>query len=135
MPSRRAKTFQAVSEAELKVLELLWSAGPSTPNRLQEALSGEGTEWAYTTVQTLLHRLLRKGYVSRKRSGVAQVYRAAVDREALLAEHVDDLARRLCKGAASPLLLSFVRAKRLSAREIARLRQLLDEAEKQKKER
>ena len=132
---RKSKRFQAISEAELSVLELLWQDGPSTPNRLQEELSAAGTAWAYTTVQTLLHRLLRKVYVARKRAGVAQVYRATGDREALLAEHMDDLAQRLCGGAASPLVQSLVRSKRLSKSELARLRALLDEtpAERSKK--
>lgn len=126
--NRRSKVFKSISEAELAVLEVLWKA-PAGPNELQEKLARKGPDWAYTTVQTLLHRLLEKGYVTRKRDGVTQVYTAAVDREELVARHVSDLAQRLCQGAMSPLLASLVKTKRFSKTELARFRQMLDEAE------
>lgn len=119
--------FSGVSDSELSVLKLLWSEGPSTPNGLQERLSDEGTDWAYTTVQTLLHRLLKKGFVARVREGVAQVYTATVDREELLAAHMSDLAERMCEGAATPLLLSLVRSKKFSKKDLDRFRAIIDE--------
>ena len=124
--ARKPKPFRGISEAELAVLEALWKA-PGAPNELQERLAQSGPEWAYTTVQTLLHRLLEKGFVQRERVGVAQVYSAVVDRDELLARHVTDLAARLCDGAMSPLLLSLVKTQRFSKGELARFRALLDE--------
>src|SRR5262245_3395711 len=103
--SRKPKPFRGISEAELAVLEALWKA-PGAPNELQERLARAGSDWAYTTVQTLLHRMLEKGFVTRKRAGVAQIYSAVLDRNELLARHVNDLADRLCAGSMSPLLLS-----------------------------
>ncbi len=126
---RKSKRFAGVSDAELEVLKGLWTNGPTSPNVLRDQLSREGTEWAYTTVQTLLHRLLRKGYVARARDGVAQVYRAAVDREELLAEHMNDLAERMCEGAASPLFLSLLRSQRFTRAELARFREMLGTAD------
>lgn len=125
---RGSKSFKSISEAELAVLEVLWKA-PAGPHDLQEKLAKKGPDWAYTTVQTLLHRLLEKGFVTRKREGVTQLYTASVDREELLARHVSDLAQRLCQGAMSPLLVSLVKTKRFSKGELARFRQILDEAE------
>jgi predicted transcriptional regulator len=122
---RKPRPFRGISEAELAVLEALWKA-PGPPNELQERLARSGPEWAYTTVQTLLHRLLEKGFVARKREGVAQIYSAAVDRDELLARHVSDLAERLCDGATSPLFLSLLKARRFSKGELARFRALLD---------
>src|ERR1041384_1211114 len=71
--SKKPKPFRGISEAELAVLEALWKS-PGAPNELQERLAESGPEWAYTTVQTLLHRLLEKGFVARRREGVAQIY-------------------------------------------------------------
>ena len=119
--------FSRISDAELRVMRLLWSAGESSPAALQEALAAEGVDWAYTTVQTLLHRLLRKGYVTRRREGVARLYSAALDRDALLLAHVVDLADRLCEGAAATLLLSLVRSRGLTPDDLARLRAVIDE--------
>jgi len=130
--ARKEKPFRGISEAELAVLEALWKS-PGAPNELQERLAQNGPEWAYTTVQTLLHRLLEKGFVERKREGVAQIYTAAIDRDELVARHVTDLAARLCDGAMSPLVLSLVKTRRFSKGELARFRSLLDDAEKNAK--
>ena len=123
--ARNPKPFRGISEAELAVLEALWKA-PGAPNELQERLAKNGPDWAYTTVQTLLHRMLAKGFVTRKRAGVAQIYSAAVDRNELVARHVADLADRLCDGSMSPLFLSLVKTRRFSRGELARFRELLD---------
>jgi BlaI family transcriptional regulator, penicillinase repressor len=127
--ARKERPFRGISEAELAVLEALWES-PGPPNELQERLARGGPEWAYTTVQTLLHRLLEKGFVARKRDGVAQIYSAAIDRDELLARHVSDLAARLCGGAVSPLVLSLVKTRRFSKGELARFRALIEDAEK-----
>jgi BlaI family penicillinase repressor len=126
MVRRKPKSFRGISEAELEVLEALWKA-PAAPNELQERLAKKGPSWAYTTVQTLLHRLREKGFVTRKKAGVAQIYSAAVDRDELVARHVRDLAERLCDGSVSPLLLSLVKTKEFSRAELARFRELLAE--------
>lgn len=129
------KPFRGISDAELAVLEALWKA-PGAPNELQERLAKNGPGWAYTTVQTLLHRLREKGFVVRKKAGVAQIYSAAVDRDELLARHVSDLATRLCSGAMSPLLLSLVKTRRFSKSDLARFRDLLEETKpEERKER
>lgn len=126
---RKDKPFRGISDAELAVLDALWKS-PGAPNELQERLARSGADWAYTTVQTLLHRLLEKGFVRRRRDGVAQIYSAAIDRDELLARHVSDLAERLCDGAMSPLLLSLVKTRRFSKGDLARFRALLDDTEK-----
>jgi len=135
MKRRRKQRFQGVSDAELGVLELLWEHGEATPQSLQEQLARSGVRRAYTTVQTLLHRLHAKGHVQRQREGVAQIYRATVDRQELLAAHMDDLAERLCGGETTPLLLGLVQSGRLGKRELARFREILDESEKKAKRR
>ena len=122
---KKSKAFRGISDAEFSVLEALWRS-PAAPNELRESLSKQGPDWAYTTVQTLLHRLLAKGFVERKREGVAQIYSAVVDRDELLARHVSDLADRLCAGSVSPLLLSLVKTKRFSKTDLSRFRALLD---------
>lgn len=127
MSANKQGDYPGVSDSELSVLKLLWSAGPNTPNGLQELLASEGTDWAYTTVQTLLHRLHKKELVSRRREGVAQIYTASVDLDELLAAQMHDLAERMCEGAASPLLLSLVRSKKLSRKELDRFREIIDE--------
>jgi predicted transcriptional regulator len=119
--------FQTISDAELGVVKKLWQHGPATPAEVRELLAEDGSERAYTTVQTLLHRLLRKGYVERREAGAAQAYVATVDQETLLQGHMEELARRVCDGHAGPLMLGLVRSNRLSRKELDELRALLDQ--------
>jgi BlaI family transcriptional regulator, penicillinase repressor len=121
--------FQAISDAELAVLKRLWDKGPGTTRELRDGLAEGEVDWAYTTVQTLLHRLLRKGYVTREPRGPAQVYSADCSQDELLRRHMNDLAARVCDGKATPLVLSLVEGRRFSKAELRRLRETLDEAE------
>jgi predicted transcriptional regulator len=117
----------AVSDTELDVLKALWDTGGGTVREVNARLRQRGRRWAYTTVQTLLHRLEAKGYARRDASAAAHVFRAAVSREQLLKRRLRELADDLCKGTATPLMLALVEDQRLSPEDIARLRQLLDD--------
>ncbi len=120
---------RGVSDAELTILKHLWQNGPAGPSQLRAELADAGVDWAYTTVQTLLHRLLDKGAVSRTKQGVQQVYRAEVDADGLLLDQMTEFAERVGSASASSLVLNLVRGKRLTRRDITRLRSMLDDAE------
>ena len=122
-------TQPPISETEQAVLKVLWDLGRGTVREVLAALNGQGHSWAYTTAQTLLTRLLAKGYVAADRSGPAHVYRAAVSRGELLQQRLTDLADTFCEGTTSPLMLALVEGGEFSAAEIARFRQLLDKLE------
>src|SRR5947208_15243716 len=98
-----AKRRPTISETELDVLKVLWERPEGTVREILAALHPQ-KRWAYTTVQTLLSRLESKGFVRSDRSGSAHVFRAAVSREQLLQQRLNDLSERLCEGTASPLL-------------------------------
>jgi predicted transcriptional regulator len=117
-----------LSDSERQVLKVLWDLGSGTVRELQEVLAGRGRRWAYTTVATLLQRLIAKQYAVGDPTTVPHVYRAAVSREELLERRLQDAADELCDGRAAPLVLALVQGGRLSPEELARLRRLLDEA-------
>jgi BlaI family transcriptional regulator, penicillinase repressor len=117
-----------VSDAELAVLKTLWSQGPATVKQVQLRLPRR-TKWAYNTVLTLLTRLRDKGCVAQDRAADAHVFRAAVSRDDLLGRRLQELADRLCDGAASPLVHALVDASHLTSDDIAQLRKKLDELE------
>jgi predicted transcriptional regulator len=116
----------SLSEAEREVLKVLWDYGPGTVREINEVLEHRGRRWAYTTVATLLQRLGAKQYVAGDSSAVAHVYRAIVTRDELLKRRLKDTADELCDGQAAPLILALVHSSRFSAKEVARLRRLLD---------
>ncbi len=117
-----------ISDTELEVLKVLWDRPAGTVREILEELQPQ-KRWAYTTVQTLLNRLQTKGYVRSDKSGSAHIYRAAVSRDQLLQQRLNDLSRKLCEGTASPLLLALVEGVRFTPEEIDRLRKLLDQLE------
>src|SRR5688572_17690372 len=129
-PRRAREPWPGVSDAELTVLKSLWELGPSTVRDLQARLESEGQGWAYTTVQTLLTRLVEKGYVAVARHGLAHTFRAAVTRDDLAGKRVEELASNLLDGALAPLVLRLVERGKFSKDEILRFRAMLDDAER-----
>jgi len=117
-----------IGQIELEVLKVLWEHGPCTVREVHAFLQGQ-EDRAYNTVLTHLQRLEAKGYVTSARSGVANVYRAAVSRERLLKQRLKDLANQLCEGTATPLVLALVEGSRFTPEEIGHFRRLLDELE------
>ena len=120
---------RSVTDTELEILKALWDLGEGTVRQVLDALGPEGRGWAYTTAQTLLHRLQEKGFVARKKRGRAFVFRPLFTRDELLGRSLDDLAARVCDGKALPLLLNLVQSPKFSRQERQRFRKLLDELE------
>ena len=113
---------ESISDTELQVMEVLWSAGPGTVRQINDSLP----KWAYTTVQTLLTRLERKGYVSCDRTGFAHRFSATVSRDGLLRRKLSDLIEQLANGAAAPLVLALVEEHKFSEEELDQLQKLVN---------
>ncbi len=118
-----------VSDTELKILKVLWDLGEGTVRDVLDASKEGDRARAYTTAQTLLNRLQEKGFVRSSKQGRAFVFRPTVSRDDLLGRSLEELAARVCDGAAMPLLLNLVRSTRFSAEDLDRFRKLLGELE------
>jgi len=80
-----------LTEIELRIMEALWTAGPSSVREIQEALPAKNRP-AYTTVQTMVYRLEVKGAVRRvKKIGNAHVFEAAISRDSAQLRLIDEL--------------------------------------------
>lgn len=121
----------SIPDAELDVLKVLWREQRGTVRELLACCEGH-EHWAYTTLQTLLQRLEKRGLVSVDRTSKAHVFRPALTREELLASHLDDLAERVCGGERTPLVLQLVTGARFDARDIQRFRETLDELDRRR---
>ena len=128
-----ARTPQDITDAELAVLQVLWDGGATTIRQLTDTLYPQGGSAHYATVQKLLERLERKGWVGRDRSSAAHTFTAALHREELIGRRLRAVAEKLCGGSLTPLLTHLVRATRLSSRERQELRSLIDELDREKK--
>jgi len=116
------------TDAELAILRVLWSRGPSTVRQVHEALSRE-RETGYTTVLKLMQIMTEKGLVERDESERTHVYQARFTQEATQQRLVSDLLDKAFGGSASQLVMRALAAKPASADELAQIRRLLDELE------
>jgi predicted transcriptional regulator len=115
-----------LARSEWSLMEALWTRGQATASALQADLrSSQG--WAYSTVKTMLDRLVEKGYVKSRRVGNVYEYSARIRRGAAVARTIDDLADRLLAGSVTPLIHRLVERRRLNDEEIRELRRMLEE--------
>ena len=117
--ARRAT--EDVTDTELAILQVLWDRGEATRRQITDALYPGGGEVHYATVQNLLGRLERKGFVRHDRGDGVLSFLAAVDRDELIRRRLRDLADKLCGGAVAPLVMNLVRSQPLSAAEVEEL--------------
>lgn len=121
---KRAKP--PLTPLELEIMKVLWETGPANVQTVQQKLP---RALAYTTVQTMLNVLHRKGSVTRKLKEKAYFYRPKVSRADIVEQTVGDVVDRLFAGSASSLVMSLVETKQLTRDELARLRAMLVEAD------
>ena len=117
-----------LANAELAVMDVLWSQGRATARTVREALYAGGKN-QHGTVQRLLQRLEQKGYVERDDDLPVHLFTATASREAYAGGQLESLAQRLTGGSLAPIMTQLVEQKRLSHAEIERLRRILDEDE------
>jgi BlaI family penicillinase repressor len=122
-----ARTPQDITDAERAVLEVLWDKGPATIRQITDILYPKGRAAQYATVQKLLERLEGKECVTCARGGAVNVFAASIDREELVGRRLQALAEELCGGSMTPLLTHLVQNRKLSARERAALRDMIDQ--------
>lgn len=125
-PSR--KSASQLTPLELRIMQVLWENGASTVQAVQEKLPGGSL--AYTTVQTMLNVLQRKGRVKRKLVGKAYEYRAVLSRERALRDAAGDLLDRMFGGSVDALLMSLVKSRQIDAEKLAKLQRLIDEQQR-----
>ena len=124
---------QDVTDTELAMLQVLWDKGTATRRQITDALYPHGGPAHYTTVQKLMERLERKGYVRHERSEGVLTYIATVDREQLISRRLQEVAEKLCGGSLTPLFMNLVRAKPLTARELDEFQAIIRELRQQAK--
>ena len=119
------------TDAELEILTVLWSRGPSTVREVHEA-TARRKPTQYTTVLKLLQIMAEKGLVKRDERQRAHIYIASQPREWTQQQLAGDLLQRAFGGSAKSLMLGALSAQHASRQELAELRKLLEEYEKGK---
>jgi BlaI family transcriptional regulator, penicillinase repressor len=120
------------SDAEFRILTILWQRGPSTVREVHEEVS-KGT--GYTSTLKQMQVMLEKGLVARVERYRSHVYEAAITKEEAQARFAGDLMHRVFEGSARSLVLGALTADRVSAQDLELVRRMLDQLERKKNKR
>jgi len=117
------KKLPALSPAETEILRLVWQLDKATVQNVCDKLPAR-RKIAYATVQTLLRRLEKKGYVKHRIRGKAHVFFAAVKSEKVIKRSVSDFLDRLFGGDPIPLMQYLAEHGKIDAGDIEKLKRL-----------
>jgi len=117
---------QALANAELAVMDLLWQSERLTAREIREQLYPDKKNPQHGTVQRLLQRLEKKGYVESDRNLPVHFFSATVSRHTYAGSQLESLASTLTAGSFAPLITHLVEKKKISREEIKRIRAILD---------
>jgi predicted transcriptional regulator len=118
------KKSQTLTEAELPIMDVLWSRHSATVGDVAEALAKDKPV-AYNTVLTLMRILERKGYIRHTKDGRAFVYQPVVDRGEASRKAVRHLLSRFFNDSPELLLLNLLKEEQIDESELGRLRGLI----------
>lgn len=125
---RTEKAAQLPTEAELEILNVLWAMGPATVREVHDALSGKGT--GYTTVLKQMQVMAEKGLLARSERFRSHVYTARAAQKKTQRQLAGDLLHRAFGGSAKNLVLGALSSQKVSAKDLAEIRRMLDEHER-----
>jgi predicted transcriptional regulator len=112
MPRKKISTL---TNAEHRIMEVIWAKGSATVAEVVEALEGKD---AYTTILTLMRILKAKGFLTSRKEGRAHVFTPRVDRKTAARKAVHQLLSKFFFGSHSELVLSFLREEELTSEEL-----------------
>src|SRR5262245_55919732 len=122
----------ALSDAEWKIMNAVWKHGGEVSAREVHAALEAETQWAYTTVKTLMDRLVQKEALAASVLGNVSWYKSRLARQRALTDAARDLIHRAFGGSALPLVHHLIKSHRLTAEDKAELRRMLDDEAKEK---
>ncbi len=124
----RKRDARQLTPVELEIMKVLWETGPATVLAVQCRLP---RPLAYTSVQTMLNVLHRKGKVKRVRKDAdrAYEYQAVVSREKAVRVALRDVIDRLFGGSAESLVMSLVEGRHLAPEKLAELHRLISQSQ------
>ncbi len=125
MPPKPSTTL---TEAELRIMEILWTQGPGTVQQVLDALPGKPA-LAYNSVLTTIRILERKGYVEHVKDGRAHVYKALLERKDATRSEIRHLMSRFFRDSHEELVLNILEDRGLDSEELEQLKKILQRSE------
>ena len=128
MPRKKSTTL---TNAEHRIMEVVWAKGSATVAEVVEALRGKD---AYTTILTLMRILKAKGFLASRTEGRAFVFFPRVDRKTAARKAVHQLLAKFFAGSPSELVLTFLREEELSPEELDAIKRRILETEEDQRD-
>lgn len=129
MSKTAAAPIRPLTDLELEIMTVVWELREGTVRHVYEALR-ERRKIAYTTVLTMMNLLVTKGHLRKEPcEGRAFLYRPVHARRRVVSRMVDDFVGRLFDGSAGPLVLSLIRDRKITRRELDEIARFAEEAE------
>lgn len=124
MPSMARRKTPTLTEAEYRLMDILWTNGALSVAGVVDRIGDPPL--AYNTVLTTLRILEQKGYLSHKASGRAFIYKASIERDEAQTTLVNHMVSRFFGGSPRDLVLNLLDSESLDAAELERLRELIE---------
>jgi BlaI family transcriptional regulator, penicillinase repressor len=115
-----------LTEAELRIMQVLWDKGSATVQQVLEALPNK-KPLAYNSVLTIVRILEKKGYVCHEKDGRAHIFVPLMNQKEATQSEIKNLLSRFFQDSRELLVLNILEDESIDAKELDRLRQLLDE--------
>lgn len=119
------RTSETLTEAELRIMQVLWQSGPGTVQQILDSLPARPA-LAYNTVLTTIRILERKGYVGHDKDGRAHIFRPLVARSEASRSEIRHLVNRFFRNSHEDLVLNILEDRGIATEELDRLRRMLD---------
>ena len=117
-----------LTDAELEIMQVVWDLGKGTVRQVHERLNQQ-RPLAYTTVMTMMGILEDKGHLTRTKQGRAYLYEPVRPKSQVISHMLDDFVGKVFEGSARPLVLSLVKDRKLSKRDLEEIARLIRESE------
>lgn len=122
------KPTPTLTEAELKVMEVVWDLGTASVNDVLDRYTDHDKP-AYNTILTIMRILEEKGYLEHRKNGRAFLYRPLVDRNHARRKAVSHLVRNFFDNSPELLMLNLINDEKLGPEELRRLKKLIADSE------
>ncbi len=113
-----------LTRAEWTVIKAIWEQEPCTAPEIQENLLAQ-TGWAYSTVRTLMDRMVGKGILESEKTGKTTLYRSAVTRQQAQRAEALNALKQAFNGALTPMVQCLIDSRNISAAELSELEALI----------
>jgi BlaI family penicillinase repressor len=125
----KMSNIEKLTPVEWEIMEAIWelSGAPSVRDVLEHAFP-DGQK-AYTTVQTVMNILEKKGLLKRKKQGLVNFYKPAKSREQIIKSELSQMVSRMFKGSIPAFANYLIKSEDITLKEIEKIKTLLDEKE------